>query len=301
MLDDDRYAELLDTRARHPEAIAEAAATRPRRLPLVGERGNLLLLAADHTARGILGVGDRPMAMADRRDLLGRLLTGLSHPGVDGVVATADVLEDLLLLGALDHRVAIGSMNRGGLVGAVYELDDRLTGWTVAGIRDAGLDGGKLLLRVAEDDPGSLATMTMCAEAVSGLARSGLMAVVEPFAARPLPGGGAENDLDPDAMTRAVTVASGLGTTSARTWLKLPVTDEMERVVAATTLPVLLLGGDPGPDPARTLAAWERALALPQVRGLVVGRSLLYPVDGDVAGAVDAAARLLPGPVEVLP
>jgi hypothetical protein len=29
------------------------------------------------------------------------------------------------------------------------------------------------------------------------------------------------------------------------------------------------------------------------VRGLVVGRSLLYPVDGDVAAAVDTAVGLL--------
>jgi len=293
VLDDDRYAELLETRVWHPEAIAEAAATRAHRLPLVGERGTLFLVAADHTARGIMGVGARPAAMADRRELLDRLLTALSHPEVDGVVATADVLEDLLLLGALDHRVAIGSMNRGGLAGAVFELDDRRTGWTVDGIRAAGLDGGKLLLRVADGDPGTVATMVACADAIDGLAGAGLMAVLEVLAARPLPRGGAEHDLAPDAMVRAVTVAAGLGSTSARTWLKLPVTEEMERVAAATTLPVLLLGGDPGREPGRTFTAWKQALALPQVRGLVAGRSLLYPDDGDVAAAVDAAARLL--------
>ena len=35
------------------------------------------------------------------------------------------------------------------------------------------------------------------------------------------------------------------------------------------------------------------ALALPGVRGLVVGRALLYPPDGDVAAAVDAAVALV--------
>ncbi|MEJ7720077.1 MAG: hypothetical protein WKF58_06345 [Ilumatobacteraceae bacterium] len=60
-----------------------------------------------------------------------------------------------------------------------------------------------------------------------------------------------------------------------------------------TTQPLLLLGGAPGPDPAATLASWERALAQPTVRGLVVGRALLYPPDGDVAGAVDRAAALV--------
>ncbi len=41
------------------------------------------------------------------------------------------------------------------------------------------------------------------------------------------------------------------------------------------------------------LAASGRTLRRPVVRGLVVGRTLLYPPDGDVWSAVDAAARLL--------
>ena len=52
----------------------------------------------------------------------------LSRPGVDGVLGTADVLDDLLLMGALEGKVVIGSMNRGGLQGATFELDDRFTG-----------------------------------------------------------------------------------------------------------------------------------------------------------------------------
>lgn len=69
----------------------------------------------------------------------------------------------------------------------------------------------------------------------------------------------------------------------------------MERVLAATTLPVLLLGGDPGDANGERVARakWWRALRLPGVQGLVVGRSLLYPADGDVAGAVDRAVGLL--------
>ena len=37
-------------------------------------------------------------------------------------------------------------------------------------------------------------------------------------------------------------VASSAGATSAYTWLKVPVVDDMERVMAASTLPALLLG-----------------------------------------------------------
>jgi DhnA family fructose-bisphosphate aldolase class Ia len=90
-----------------------------------------------------------------------------------------------------------------------------------------------------------------------------------------------------------MSVCAALGTTSAFTWLKLPVVDDMERVMAATTLPTLLLGGDPAGAPEETYARWQDALALPGVRGLVVGRALLYPPDDDVATAVDTAAALV--------
>ena len=61
--------------------------------------------------------------MADRAELLDRLSVALSRPGVDGVLGTADIIEDLLLLGALEGKVVIGSMNRGGLAG--HGLRDR--------------------------------------------------------------------------------------------------------------------------------------------------------------------------------
>lgn len=123
MLDHAAYRELLATRATRPGEVAERWRQRRRR-PLLSPGGTMFLLAADHPARGMLAAGPRSRAMADRCDLLARLMTGLAVPGVDGVLATADVLEDLLLLGCLDGKVAIGSLNRGGLAGAVFELED---------------------------------------------------------------------------------------------------------------------------------------------------------------------------------
>jgi hypothetical protein len=69
----------------------------------------------------------------------------------------------------------------------------------------------------------------------------------------------------------------------------------MERVMASTTLPTLLLGGDPGDNEDELIERWANALTLPGVRGLVVGRSLLYPAGGDVAKAVDTATQLVHG------
>ena len=77
--------------------------------------------------------------------------------------------------------------------------------------------------------------------------------------------------------------------------MKLPVVDDLERVMDATTMPTLLLGGDPTGDPEDTYASWGKALALPPVRGLVVGQALLFPPDGDVAAAVDIAGQLVHG------
>ncbi|MEV0596671.1 Cgl0159 family (beta/alpha)8-fold protein [Nonomuraea cavernae] len=285
------YERLTDIRATRPEEIALAAAKRPRRgLPRAGER--LLIIAADHPARGALAVRDRPLAMASRTDLLDRLRLALSRPGVDGILASPDVMEDLLLLGALDGKLAFGSMNRGGLMGSVFELDDRFTGFDAASIDAMGLDGGKMLCRIDPGDPATVATLESCAHAVTSLAGRRLTAMVEPFWSRRSDTGALRNDLSPEAVIKSISVAQALGVTSAYTWLKIPAVAEMERVMAATTLPALLLGGDP-PDIDAAYADWGRALRLPGVRGLVVGRALLYPADDDVAAVVDGAAALV--------
>jgi hypothetical protein len=288
----DRLAGVIQTRAFRPEQVAEAAARRARAPSVIGPSGRLVIVAADHPARGSLRAGRRMLAMADRAELLERLCVALGRPGVGGVLGTADILEDLLLLGALEGKVVIGSMNRGGLADTVFELDDRFTGYDAAAIARTGFDGGKMLLRIDPDDPATAATMQACAQAVSDLAGRKLMAMVEPFISHRVDGR-VSNDLSPDAMIRALTIASGLGTTSAYTWLKVPVVEDMERVMSASTLPAVLLGGEVPDDPELAFAGWQKALRLPNVMGLMAGRSLLYPADGDVAAAVDTAVGLL--------
>jgi hypothetical protein len=289
----DRVAEVLRIRAQEPGRIADAAARRRRPAAPPGRTGQLVLVAADHPARGSLRAGQSELAMANRTDLLERLCIALGRPGVDGVLGTADVLEDLLLLGALDDKVVIGSMNRGGLAGTVFEIDDRFTGYDAASVEAMGLEGGKMLLRIDPHDPATATTLQACAHAVSDLAGRHLLAMVEPFISHRVDGK-VRNDLSAEAMMRAIAVASGLGTTSAYSWLKVPVVPDMERVMATSTLPALLLGGEVSDDPDAAFAGWRDALRLPNVLGLVAGRTLLYPADDDVAGAVDTAVSLLP-------
>jgi DhnA family fructose-bisphosphate aldolase class Ia len=230
--------------------------------------------------------------MADRYLMLERLAAALSRPGVDGVLGTPDIIEDLALLGLLDDKIVVGSMNRGGLKGAAFEMDDRYTAYDIDGIVRSGLDFAKNLVRINLQDPGSADTLESTAYAVSEAAEAGIPIMLEPFMSDWVDGK-IVNDLSTDAVILSVAIASGLGNTSSHSWLKLPVVKDMERVMAATTLPTLLLGGDPTGSQRETFELWRTALVLPGVRGLVVGRSLLYPENGDVVSAIDTAAALV--------
>src|SRR5205085_4508379 len=104
--------------------------------------------------------------------------------------------------------------------------------------------------------------LTACAGAINELSARKLPAMVEVFASD-LGGGRVRNRADADSLIQAISIVSGLGTTSAYVWLKLPVVDDLERVMRATSLPTLLLGGDPDNDPQATFASWRRAMAIP--------------------------------------
>jgi DhnA family fructose-bisphosphate aldolase class Ia len=293
-VNDARYLELLRLRAEEPRAVFERADARRRRKLIEGD-GKLMIIAIDHPARGILRVGDDPYAMANRRTVLANTIRALRRPGVDGLLASPDILEDLLLLDEVDGKVLFGSMNRGGLTGSAWEMDDRFTAHDPAMIERLGLDGGKMLLRLDYSDPGTIKTLEGCARAVSDLAARGLVAMVEPLPTVRDEGGNVRISQDMDLLVEAVAIASSLGNTSAYTWLKLPAPSDPERMMAATTLPALLLGGDPGQKADRMVDGWRRAMGIPNVRGLVAGRSLLFPTDGEVERWVDLAAEIVHG------
>lgn len=284
---------LRETRAANPGALAEIYANRKRRKVVQGD-GRLFIIAADHPARGALSVGDDANAMSNRYVLLERLAIALSRPGVDGVLGTPDIIDDLALLGLLDNKLVVGSMNRGGLKGASFEMDDRFGAYNIAAIKRDGLDFAKTLTRINLEDAGTADTLEATARAVDEAAAASVPIMLEPFMSKWV-NGSVKNDLSTDQTVLSVAITAGLGNSSAQTWLKLPVVPNMERVMEATTLPTLLLGGDPVGDQDKTFEAWDKALALPGVRGLVVGRSLLYPHDSNVEAAIDTAVKLVHG------
>lgn len=291
-LDRSDYGQLMEARVRQPESLLTALTSRRRR-DVVGPDGNLLIVALDHTARGMLAAGSDPLAVADRYTLLDRAIRCLQVPGVDGVMASADILEELAWLGALDGVVAIGTMNRGGIIGARWELDDRLTAYDADHIAEYGLDGGKTLLRIEDTDPGVARTLEMVASVSTELADRKLLNMIEPLPYVIDDTGRARLDTSTERMVKVVSIASGLGSSSAYTWLKIPASPDMDKVAGATSMPIVMLGGDPGADAARTFAGWQAAMEQPNVRGLVAGRALVYPENGDVEGAVTAAARIV--------
>ena len=293
---------LSDIRVQTPERIAEATRARRRRTHLAPD-GRLNILAADHPARGVTKVGANELAMADRRDLLARILRVLVGKRVDGVMATMDILEELLIFdylirqkggpSFLDGKVLLGSLNRGGLAGACWEMNDPVTGITPEACAQAGLDGGKLLLRIDSDDPASLDTLRACAESITRMNALGLPTFLEPLPMEKTEHGyRVRKEAGPLAAIAGV--ASALGDSSSRLWLKLPYCEGYEIVARATSLPILLLGGESSGQPLDFLQQVETGLAAgSNVRGALVGRNILYPGEEDPLVPAEAAGAII--------
>lgn len=295
-------ARITRTRIDDPEFAFRAARERIRR-PRLTRDGKLNLLAADHPARAITQVGADVLAMADRREYLARILRVLSSPRVDGVMATMDILEDLLSIDGflraagvaplLDHKLLIASLNRGGLAGTAWEIDDPMTGATPAICKTWNFDGAKVLLRVDPREPGSLKTIQASVQAINECNALGL-----PMFLEPLPVTRTEKGYTvvktAEALARLAGVASALGDSSRYLWLKLPYCENYETVARSTTLPILLLGGESAGDAAPFLKQLASALrAGDNVRGALVGRNVLYPGTEDPLAVAEAAGLIV--------
>jgi hypothetical protein len=293
------FDRLTELRLTSPDAALEAALARVRR-PLLCPGGRLCLLAADHPGRMITAAAGDPLIMGDRYGYLGRILRVLSLPEWDGVLGSPDILEDLLLVDHLarqhgvapflDNRLLLGSMNRGGLSGTTFEMDDTFTAFDVPAMVRLRLDGAKAMVRIDPSDAASVRTLTACADAVTACARAGLPMFLEPLPVRRTEAGYTV-DRSAEALVRIVGVASALGISSIGTWIKIPYTEGYGRVARATTCPILMLGGESKGDPSPVLRDFVHGIAsAPNVRGVLVGRNVHHPGADDpfaVAAAVE--------------
>jgi len=284
------FEQITEVRIRHPEWIEGEARARKKRSRLT-RNGQLVLVALDHPARGVTAIRGDALAMADRYQILSRARRVLDDPQLDGVVACGDILEELLILSALerkqkhksflDGRVLVGSMNRGGLAGAAFEMDDTFTSINAARLKKLRCDGGKMMYRLEPQEAASGRTILACANALNDLRHHGLAAFLEPLGVKKT-AHGYEAAKDAATLARQCGIAAALGESSAHLWLKLPYCEDFATACRATTLPILLLGGPARETPAETLRDFAAGLdASPRVRGAIIGRNLLFPGAGD--------------------
>lgn len=284
------FDRVTDLRVERPGAILDEAKARRRRDTLTLD-GKLVILAADHPGRNVTNFGDDPIAMADRQQYLGRVLRVVSNPGVDGVMATTDVIEELFAVqrlvkdaggpSFLDGKVILGSMNRSGLAGASWEMDDAFTCWTAESIAEYNLDGAKIMFRLEMSEPVCNNTLIACAEAITAMNSYDLPTFVEP-----LPvvheDGKYKVKKNPADLMKMMGVASSLGDASRNIWLKIPYCENYAQVVKASTCPLLMLGGESKGDPTGTIADFAAGMqAGKNVRGALVGRNVTFCGDDD--------------------
>jgi len=295
-------AKITEIRVHNPDVIYEEAEARRTRKSLTLD-GKLTILAADHPARRVTTVGDDPLAMGDRLEYLGRILRVITGDEFDGVMGPPDIIEDLFIVshlvkqgggkGFLDNKVILGCMNRGGLAGTCWEMDDTFTAFTPEAIEELRLDGAKMMFRLDPENPASGRTITYCAWAVNELNELGIPAFIEPLPVKKV-NGKYKTIKEAGPLIQTMGVASALGDSSAYVWLKIPYCEGYERVARATTLPCLMLGGAATGDPTDILREFAAGMkAGPSIRGALVGRNVLYPGADDPRATAAAIHRIV--------
>ena len=194
----------------------------------------VLILAADHRARAVL-------TTENWAEFFGSLVKAL--PSCDGILATAQPLSGLAEAGHLTarHRTYL-SINRTGLAGSAFELDDRLVASVPRAAAD-GWSGVKHMTRIDMDDPLTASALELLGQVLEQAREAGLEALIEP-----LVWDQGRIRRDTDAIVMASVVAHDMGAPV----LKVPVpavspgTERQRavaRVVASVSVPVLFLGG----------------------------------------------------------
>jgi DhnA family fructose-bisphosphate aldolase class Ia len=299
------YRLVCDLRAKDPVAVYKATQTRQPRKSFLPPDGRLLLLAADHPGRGLISLGDDALRLADRRDYLARLVRVLLGGAFDGVMGTPDVLEELCIIqqilrenngpAFLDGKIFVASANRGGVIGSEFEMDDTFTAFTADRAKHLGCDALKVSLKLDLESKGSGRTLEHIASFIGRCNDAAMPVFLECCPVSRGQGGHYETVFEIEAFAQALCIASALGETSTRTWLRVPYFEGLERALAAVSLPVVIQGGPPRAGVADLLREVEGFMrSCPTVRGVMMGRPILFPGDDDplaVAAAIETVVR----------
>lgn len=297
---------LTNMRTDNPDVVIETAKARARRKNVAGEDGRLVILAADHPARFVTRVGEDPYLMGDRQQYMGRIVRALMAPGVDGIMTTPDIMDDLFIIermlkdaghaSLLDEKVLIGCTNRGGLAGSAFEMDDRLTAYSVKDAKAMGLDGVKMMFRLdlkSSQARYSQQTVELCSKLVREASQEGIPSFVEPLTVEQTPSG-YRVVLDHNELIKTIGVASAIGGSSRNLWLKVPYVENFEMVARSTSNPILMLGGESTGNPTDVIEAFEKGMgAGSNIRGAMVGRNMLYPGHDDPYATTAAVGSVI--------
>jgi DhnA family fructose-bisphosphate aldolase class Ia len=243
-----------------------------------------LILAADHRARAVL-------TTENWDEYFGALAKAL--PSCDGILASAQPLTGLSATGHVTalHRTYL-SLNRTGLAGSVFELDDRL----VASVQRAASDGWtgvKHMTRIDLADPVTASALELLGQVLEEARGAGLEALVEPLVWRD-----GRVSRDPDDIVLAAVVAHDMGAPV----VKVPVPSvpsgaerrrAVARIVASVGVPVLFLGGPRGEGGRDPVLDEVRDVMDGGGAGMAMGRTIYQ--DPDPAEMAALVAGLVHG------
>jgi len=242
-----------------------------------------LILAADHRARAVL-------TTENWAEFVGALAAAM--PSCDGILATAQPLAGLAESGHVtaSHRTYL-SINRTGLAGSAFELDDRLVASVGRAARD-GWTGVKHMTRIDLADPVSSSALELLGQVLEQARDANLEALVEPLL---WSDGRVRRDVD--SIVLAAVIAHDIGAPVIK--VPVPAVEPGEtrrravsRVVASVGVPVLFLGG-PRTDAGRDDVLEEvRDVMDGGGAGMAMGRTIYQDPDpAEMAGLVRAAVH----------
>jgi len=193
-----------------------------------------LILAADHRARGVVTIENYERYLEIIRSVT---------PICDGILASTQPLGDVIASGSLAPGTKTYlSLNRTGLAGSAFELDDRLVA-SVASAARAGLSGVKQMVRIDHSDPLTAGALELLGRVLEEGQAAGLEVMVEALVWRD-----GRIARDTDSVVLAAVIAHDMGAPL----LKLATpdaepgdarVDAVARVVRSVGAPVLFLGG----------------------------------------------------------
>ena len=264
-LHDASWTRIVTHRVRRPNVVKARLQSRRRRDQAVPLDGQLVLIAGNQA------VDPRNGNVVSRRELLDRLVEALSAPGIDGVVASADLLEELTLLNVLEHRLAIcsGPGEQQGVAGAT--------------IVAANFDGAHIATSGSGGSHGSV-----IADQVAELQAAGVPALIDLVQSND--DDRSEFDTEWRDWIEPFQSASRVVSTGAGVWFTLPSIVGMSSLAAQTAFPVLVRDTDVPIDASAWATLFSGELPL-NVRGMVIGASGLFPITESVGDATEAIAE----------